>query len=235
MAKLYTISNHILLLPSEPHRVRLLVKSDILKLSGSPQNLFQQMKVCDSISERLFAIFAFVTSVNCMNKDVDESYLVIATCDVMQFTLCYLSKNNFAIILVENNNRWCNLSPCSCIDTQSYGEKAIYPKRACYHGFVSNFIKDFYRYMSIDYNSIDHMIVFDMLFRAVNILSHRLSIWYSRYSEANSVNSESRFLNSFLGFWQEIVWLNWERTKNKIHYYDRWMSWIRTSWYFQIW
>ena len=37
------------------------------------------------------------------------------------------------------------------IDTQSYGEKAIYPKRACYHGFVYNFIKDFYRYMSIDY------------------------------------------------------------------------------------
>ena len=82
-AKLYTVSNHILLLPSEPHTVRLLVKSDILKLSGSSQNVFQQMTVCDSISERIFEIFAFVTSVNCMNKNVYESYLVIATCDVM--------------------------------------------------------------------------------------------------------------------------------------------------------
>ena len=79
------------------------------------------------------------------------------------------------------------------------------------------------------------MIVFDMIFRAVNILSYRLSMWYSRCSEANSVNSESRFLNSFWGFWQESVWFKWERTKSKIHYYDMWISWIRTSWYFQIW
>ena len=57
------------------------------------------------------------------------------------------------------------------------------------------------------------MIVFDMLFRAVNIISYRLSIWYSRYSEAISVNSGSRFLNSFWGFWHESVWFNWERTK----------------------
>ena len=41
------------------------------------------------------------------------------------------------------------------------------------------------------------MIVFDMLFRAVNIFSYRLSMWYSRYSEANSVNSQSRFLIHF--------------------------------------
>ena len=41
------------------------------------------------------------------------------------------------------------------------------------------------------------MIVFDMLFRAVNIISYRLSIWYSRYSEAIGVNNGSRFLNSF--------------------------------------
>ena len=53
-AKLYSVSYHILLLPSEPHMVRLLVKSDILKLSGSPQNLLQQMTVCDNISESLF-------------------------------------------------------------------------------------------------------------------------------------------------------------------------------------
>ena len=84
-AKLYTVSNHILLLPSEPHTVKLLVKSDILKLSGSPQNVFQQVTVCDTISERLFEISAFVTSVNCINKNknVYESYPVIATCDVM--------------------------------------------------------------------------------------------------------------------------------------------------------
>ena len=75
------------------------------------------------------------------------------------------------------------------------------------------------------------MIEFDMLFRAVNILSYILSMWYSRYSEANSFNSGSRFLNSFWGFWHESVWFNWERTKSKIHYCDRWISWIRTSWY----
>ena len=31
------------------------------------------------------------------------------------------------------------------------------PKRACYHGFVYNSIKDFCKYMSIDYNSIGHI------------------------------------------------------------------------------
>ena len=51
------------------------------------------MTVCDSIGEVLFEIFAFVTYNNCMNKNVYESYLVIATCDVMLFALCYLSKN----------------------------------------------------------------------------------------------------------------------------------------------
>ena len=53
-AKLYSVSNHVLLLPSEPHMVRLLVKSDILKLSGSPQNLLQQMTVCDNSNASLF-------------------------------------------------------------------------------------------------------------------------------------------------------------------------------------
>ena len=119
-AKQYAISNHILLLASEPHTVRLLVKSAILKLSGSPQNLFQQMTVCDSIRESLFHTFAFVTSVNCINENVYESHPVIATCDVIWFTLCHLRKNNFAIFFVENNSG-CNLSPCWCIDTHSYG------------------------------------------------------------------------------------------------------------------
>ena len=41
------------------------------------------MTVCDSVSERLFEIFAFVTSNDCMNKNVYEAYLVIATFDVM--------------------------------------------------------------------------------------------------------------------------------------------------------
>ena len=169
----------MVLLPSEPHTVWLLAKSDILKLSGSSQNVFQQKTVCDCISESIFEIFAFVTSVNCMNKNVYESYLVIATCDVMWFTLCYLIKNNFAIIFVENNSRWCNLSPCWCIDTQSYGEKAIYPKRACYHGFVYNFIEDFYRYMSIDYNSIGHIAI--KVFGIQSSDTHSL-IWIFSYT-----------------------------------------------------
>ena len=149
----------MLLLPSEPHTVRLLVKSDISKLSGSSQNVFQQMTVCDSISERIFEICAFVTYVNCTNNNVHinvQNYISSLQL-AMWCNLCKKKKKKFAIIIVENNSRWCNLSPCWCIDRQSYGEKAIYPKRACYHGFIYNFIKDFYRYMSIDYNSIGHI------------------------------------------------------------------------------
>ena len=54
-AKLYTVSNHILLLPSEPHTVRLLVKvifrscQDRHRISSNTW-----MTVCDSINENLF-------------------------------------------------------------------------------------------------------------------------------------------------------------------------------------
>ena len=52
-AKQCTISQmHILLLSSEPHGVRLLVSSGILKLPGSPQNLLPTT-LCDIISESL--------------------------------------------------------------------------------------------------------------------------------------------------------------------------------------
>ena len=54
-AKLYIVSNHILLLPNEPHTVRLLVKvifrscQDRHRISSNTW-----MTVCDSISENLF-------------------------------------------------------------------------------------------------------------------------------------------------------------------------------------
>ena len=54
-AKLYTVSNHILPLPSEPHMVKLLVKmifrscQDCHRISSN-----NWMTVCDSISENLF-------------------------------------------------------------------------------------------------------------------------------------------------------------------------------------
>ena len=41
------------------------------------------MTVWDSISESLFEIFAFATSVDYMKKNVYESYVVIAACGVM--------------------------------------------------------------------------------------------------------------------------------------------------------
>ena len=40
-----------------------------LNMPGSPQNLLLTT-LCDIISESLVLIFAFVTSVNCMNKNV---------------------------------------------------------------------------------------------------------------------------------------------------------------------
>ena len=53
--KLYTVSNHILLLPSEPHTVRLLVK--VISRSCQDRHRISSntwMTVCDSISENLF-------------------------------------------------------------------------------------------------------------------------------------------------------------------------------------
>ena len=35
-------------------------------------------------------------------------------------------------------------------------KKQSIQKRACYHGFVYNFTKNFYKYVSIDYNSSGH-------------------------------------------------------------------------------
>ena len=140
-AKLYSVSNHGLLLPSEPHTVRLLVKSDILKLSGSPQNLLQQMTVCDNIiSVRVYFRYLLlwpllIVWIKMFMNHISSSQLAM-WCNLR----CYSSENNFAIDFIENNSGWCNLSPCWCIDTQSYGEKAIYPKHACYRSFVYNFI-----------------------------------------------------------------------------------------------
>ena len=151
-AKLYTVSNRILLLSSGPHTVRLLVKSNILKLSGSPQNLFQQIYV--TISMRVYfgwlLLWTLLIAWTKMFINQISSWQLAMWC-TLRYVIYIKTILQWFILKITAGD--VNPSSCWCIDTQSYGKKAVYPKHACYHGFVYNFIKDFYKYVSIDYDS----------------------------------------------------------------------------------
>ena len=125
-AKLYTVSNRILLLSSGPHTVRLLVKSNILKLSGSPQNLFQQIYV--TISMRLYfgclLLWTLLIAWTKMLINQISSWQLAMWC-TLRYVIYIKTILQWFILKITASD--VNPSSCWCIDTQSYGEKAVYP------------------------------------------------------------------------------------------------------------
>ena len=70
-----------------------------------------------------------------------------------------------------------NLSLCWCIDTQSYGKEAIYPKRASYHGVI--ILSKTFIDVLIDYNSTSHIVT--KVFGIQSTDTHGL-IWIFNYT-----------------------------------------------------